>query len=49
MVERKRQLLRTALWREGSVEQVEALVSDRFIRMEVKRKRRGVDSFFAAV
>lgn len=49
VVEWKHQLLLTALWREGSVEQVEALVSQRFIRMEVEGERRGVDSLFAAV
>ena len=39
----------TALWREGSVEQVEALVSERFIRAEVKGQWRGVHSLPAAV
>lgn len=45
----KYQLLLTTLWRKGTVEQVEALVSQEFIWMEVEGERRGVDSLFAAV
>lgn len=41
--------LLTALWREGAVEQVEAPVSQRFIRVEVEGERRGVDPLPAAV
>lgn len=49
VLSKKFSFLLTSLWREGSVEQVEALVSERFIRMEVEGERRGVDSLFAAV
>lgn len=39
----------TALWGKGSVEQEKALVSEGFIRVEVKGQRRGENSLFAAV
>lgn len=41
--------LLTALRREGSVEQVEAVVRQRFVRVEVEGERRGVDSLSADV
>lgn len=49
MAESKHLILLTSLRGEGSVEQVEALVSERFIGVKMKSERRGVDSLFAAV